>query len=524
MRLGVAYFIITNFFLLFGGFAAELKIEVFYRGLLAEDPGEWAELMVLAPKDSGFPFDLKIADAPGLIPAQPGLSFGSLVKVGNIPNEVTTLEIQQVLRHPPMTLPDGRTSTQRVERLSLPVSLNTATMVMDFAFQEAHELVAGNWILEGYLEDGTLFYRQRFRIVKGAQSPALPELGAAEAEAMFAMVRNRVRSAHALDAEDGSFPDAVWACLEPALNRDWGRFRAAINDAQQNQSGNAQALDSSASVLPIWIEDMVGLDRTIRQPGGAVALELARDTMRALPPKALVFGGTDFGRFVLEAARLLEDREDIILICQHQLVQKPYREWVASRSAEALAFPGEDDTAKLMLDYAKEIVPEEALGAGGLEFVGYSHMVEIASRLSQRLIELNPERPVFIEESFPMPWMRERMRPGLGLLLEVGDEPLSSWSKEQLTEDNETWAEHILAVSGMGTRTSVQASLLQMRAVTRDILEGHGQAKAVERVQQDLVRLCDPVSGELFGLIPKGVAKTENRLQTYGLRRHKRLP
>jgi len=42
--------------------AADLKVEIFYRGLLAEHPSEWAELLVLAPKDSGFPFDMKIPD------------------------------------------------------------------------------------------------------------------------------------------------------------------------------------------------------------------------------------------------------------------------------------------------------------------------------------------------------------------------------------------------------------------------------------------------------------------------------
>lgn len=510
-------------FLLFGPacLAAELKIEVFYRGLLAEQPSEWTELMVLAPKDSGFPFDMKIPDPPGPIPAQPGVSFGSLVKVGKLPNDVTILNVKQVLRHPPMTLPDGQTRSEHVERLSVPVSLNAARLVLDFAFQEEHELVEGDWMLEGYLEDGTLFYLQRFRVVRGETSPVQPELGAVEAEAMYAITRDRVRTAHTHDAVAGALPDFLWRIAEPALNRDWGRFRSAVTEAEQAAAVDAGTDDRP---FPVWLDDLTGFDRTTRRPGGETALALARETMRSLPTNAVVFGGTDFGRFVLEGARLMEGRGDVALVCQQQLVQKPYRTWLASRMQERLRLPNEEEAAALMLAYAKEIVPEEALEGEGLEFVGYSHMMKLASRLAKWIIEENPERPAFVEESFPMPWMRERMRPGPGLLLRVGNERMTAWGNEELERDSQQWARHILTVSGEGKRTSVHASLLQIRAVTRDILVARGQAEAASRVQKDLVRLCDPVNGELFGLIPKGASDTKNRLQTYALRRHKRLP
>jgi len=526
---------------LFGGAlsasAADLKVEIFYRGLLAEHPSEWAELLVLAPKDSGFPFDMKIADPPGPIPAQPGVSFGALVRVGNIPNDITTLKVKQVLRHPPMTLPDGSVVTQREERMTVPVSVNAVGLVLDFQFAEAHELVDGTWVLEGYLDETTLFCIQRFRVVEGEVAPILPELGTPEGEAMFALTRARYLAARAIDADaSGALPDPVWNTLEPALNREWGRFRSGLS-SQDRASGASSAvveegLGAAAKnpppedhrALPVWFEDLRGLDDYLRQPGGEVALNLARSTIRELPDGAVVFGGTDFGRFVLEAARVLEQREDIVLICQHQLVRPDYRAWVDSRFSGELTLPTKDEVDAAMLAYAKEFIPDEVLaGERGLEFVGYTHMVEIGSRLARLVFEANTNRPAFVEESFPMDWMRERMRPGAGLLMRIDREPVTEWTAEELAADSSQWAETVLAVSGSARRTAIRPSLLHLRAVTRDLLERHGTTDALRRVKADLLRLSDPVTAELFGLAPVDKKRPQIGLQTYRFRRHKQL-
>jgi len=522
---------------LFGGAlsvsAADLKVEIFYRGLLAEHPSEWAELLVLAPKDSGFPFDMKIADPPGPIPAQPGVSFGALVRVGNIPNEITTLKVKQVLRHPPMTLPDGSVVTQREERMTVPVSVNAVGLVLDFQFVESHELVEGTWVLEAYLDETTLFCIQRFRVVAGAVAPVQPELGTPEGEAMFALSRARYLAARAMDADaSGALPDPVWNTLEPALNREWGRFRtelahqdraASMPPASSRAAEAAEAADA-APALPVWFEDLRGLDDYLRQPGGKVALDLARSTVRELPDGAVVFGGTDFGRFVLEAARVVEQREDIVLICQHQLVRPDYRAWVDSRFSGQLTLPDETEVEAAMLAYAKEFVPDEVLAReSGLEFVGYTHMVEIGSRLARLVFEANTNRTMFVEERFPMDWMRERMRPGPGLLMRLDREPVSAWSAEELASDSSRWAETVLAVSGSAKRTAIRPSLLHLRGVTRDVLERQGLEDALARVKADLLRLSDPVTAELFGLAPVDKKRVPKGLQTYRFRRHKQL-
>jgi len=513
-------------FLLSGGLAAaaELKVEIFYRGLLAEQPSEWAELVVLAPEDSGFPFDLKIPDRPGEIPAQAGVSFGSLVRVANIPNDITTLDVKQVFRHPPMTLPDGTVVSQRVERLTVPVSLNAVGLVLDFQFAESHELVDGNWVLEAYLNETTLFCMQRFRVVAGEASPVLPELGAPEAEAMFALSRERYLAARAIDADDsGALPDAVWAKLEPALNREWGRFRGGMRVAA-DATPDATSTNAPPDALPVWFEDLRGLDDYLRQPGGKVALDLARSTIRELPDGALLFGGTDFGRYVLEAARVLEEREDIILICQHQLVRPDYRAWVDSRFSGRLVLPDAVQVDAAMLAYAKEFVPEEVLAReSGLEFVGYSHMVELGARLSRLVFEANTNRAVFVEESFPMDWMRERMRPGPGLVMRLDREPVTAWSAEEIEADANRWAETVLALAGSAQRGAIRPSVLHLRAVTRDVLENIGMESALERVSADLLRLSDPMTAELFGLAPPDENRSPEGLETYRFRRHKYL-
>jgi len=420
--------------------------------------------------------------------------------------------VKQVLRHPPMTLPDGSVATQRVERMTVPVSVNAVGLVLDFQFAESHELVDGTWVLEAYLDETTLFCIQRFRVVKGEVTPVLPELGTPEGEALFALSRARYLSARSIDADaSGALPDAVWETLEPALNRDWGRFRTGLAKLDRASSGAGSAMlkepkegqgapaenapTEDPGTLPVWFEDLRGLDDYLRQPGGEVALNLARATIRELPDGAVVFGGTDFGRFVLEAARVVEQREDIVLICQHQLVRPDYRAWVDSRFSGRLTLPAKDEVEASMLAYAKEFL----------------------------VFEANTNRAMFVEESFPMDWMRERMRPGPGLLMRIDREPVTAWTTEELASDSSRWAETVLAVSGSAQRTAIRPSLLHLRAVTRDVLENLGMEDALGRVKADLLRLSDPVTAELFGLAPVDKKRRPDGLQTYRFRRHKHL-
>jgi len=77
------------------------------------------------------------------------------------PKSPAYVELRRVLKHPPMTLPDGSISTGSDFMLKRKVSSNQVISYTGYSFDEDYELVAGDWNIEIWYKDEKLI-EQKF--------------------------------------------------------------------------------------------------------------------------------------------------------------------------------------------------------------------------------------------------------------------------------------------------------------------------------------------------------------------------
>ncbi|SDU10627.1 Protein of unknown function [Verrucomicrobium sp. GAS474] len=202
---------------------------------------------------------------------------------------------------------------------------------------------------------------------------------------------------------------------------------------------------------------------TSTQRGHWFGWEYGTEMLRPLEKGAVVFGGTDPGRFVptfmifcesREPARWKRDpsfdRSDLYLITQNALADGWYLRYLADQydvgeritkydafekwlgrdrayPAEGLRMPTLEDLTNSMDSAlrAKRPMQEQAF--------------QTNSDLSRLLFERNKDRHAFyVEESFPILWMYPRLVPA-GLILKIESTPLAAIPPEAIARDRAYW-------------------------------------------------------------------------------------
>jgi len=345
--------------------AADLKVEVFYRGLLSTNPVSWATMMETESIQADFPFDQKFGEPPSPIPVAVGTHFGSLVRLTGIPNDLTTLNIRTVFRHPSVTGPDGQVVSQRVRQVEMPVQANTLSLVLDMVVEEPWQAVPGPWSLQAYIDD-TLFYAQRFVLLKVPPLPAV-ELSAAAADQLVARVIADYR-AELRQSEQSQVAADDWAWIEAAINRDWDRAIRHARIAAERESRAGLRFEKNY--------------RFLLQKGSQDLVEHLQALVETIPSNALVVVGSDTALAGVSLAVDTGRRPDLLTLDGRVLVNPAARRELRLRPALSALLPAEEDIRALMVAYAEEFLGED-LVPDDVEFVGQRHVMELNGRILQ---------------------------------------------------------------------------------------------------------------------------------------------
>jgi len=92
-----------------------------------------------------------------------GTSFGFRYRLTNMPNALVALEVET--RHPEFTLPNGKKDSGRVLEIQVEPKDGVWTHHVGYRFDEAFELVEGEWTFTLYHEKQKLLTRT-FRVVR----------------------------------------------------------------------------------------------------------------------------------------------------------------------------------------------------------------------------------------------------------------------------------------------------------------------------------------------------------------------
>lgn len=225
------------------------------------------------------------------------------------------------------------------------------------------------------------------------------------------------------------------------------------------------------------------------------------EMLAGLPRNAVVFGGTDAGRFVPTYMIFGEstqpedvktvpgfDRRDLFIITQSQLAHSLYlqslrdqygtppgeRQWSAfdrwlgrpeQYPAMWLDLPTQEDEYNATREYA---VRTGQVNTGrALEFTGGNRLFFLHAILARMIFEKNKDKhDFFIEMHFPLEWAWEHLEPA-GLLLRIAPEPLKTISPEVVARDTAFWARltpRLLATPGYDMDLPAQRAFSDARA------------------------------------------------------------
>jgi hypothetical protein len=106
---------------------------------------------------------VKLVELTDRIPIEKGRLFGFRFRVTGIDTQ-ESVEVREVVTHPPMTKPDGTVSTQYETTVGLNVRLGEVSDYAGYRLDHGYELVEGEWKFEFWLGDKKLL-EQKFTTV-----------------------------------------------------------------------------------------------------------------------------------------------------------------------------------------------------------------------------------------------------------------------------------------------------------------------------------------------------------------------
>jgi tetratricopeptide (TPR) repeat protein len=197
------------------------------------------------------------------------------------------------------------------------------------------------------------------------------------------------------------------------------------------------------------------------------------DSLRDLEPGAIVFGGTDPGRFIPTYTIFCEstqnprwkrdpsfDRSDLYIITQNALADRYYLEYIRHQYDDAyrphdyssfekwlgrdkqypkasLTMPSDEEFNDSFSEVAQKKMNPDANGK--VELSGFEEVFQINGIIAKAIFEKNKnDHAFYLEESFPILWMYEYATPH-GLLIKLNPEPVGVYSPEIIRKDREFW-------------------------------------------------------------------------------------
>lgn len=218
-----------------------------------------------------------------------------------------------------------------------------------------------------------------------------------------------------------------------------------------------------------------------------------------LAPNAILFGGTDPGRFVptylIYSAHV---RPDLHILTQNALADTTYLATLRAQYAHRIHTPSDEDSHLAFRSYADHlrIFDPDAFGTlltGGdlLEVVGIEQVNHINFQLTERIIERNlPAHSVYLEESYTIPALIPRLRPH-GLIFKVEPAPVRL-TRADIRRDMDFWDWYIpvlLNSRGFEADAMARRSFSKLRTAQAGLYHDLGYDREADRAFRQALRL-----------------------------------
>lgn len=251
-------------------------------------------------------------------------------------------------------------------------------------------------------------------------------------------------------------PGLVWEFFDAVKVDDW---ETATNLAARLSRASGRYADSSSDerMSPalsslIWppISEVVGANEQFHKWDSKWLHRFGREIIDSIPRGSIYFGGTDPGRFIISVMCESQiEGKPFFTLTQNQLVDTAYLEYLRRMYGSRLQLPDAEEVQDVFEQfttnaYARmqegKLKPGEnvRLVEGRITVTGETAVMELNGLLAKVVLEKNPEREVYIEESYPLEWMYPHMEPR-GLIFQLHHDPLDHLSEEAVRKDERYW-------------------------------------------------------------------------------------
>jgi hypothetical protein len=258
-------------------------------------------------------------------------------------------------------------------------------------------------------------------------------------------------------AQTNKVPSFVWSFFDAIRVDDWQtatNLERRINAA----SGRYAMTDSDDTPSPalqsaLWpsISEVIGAYSEFHQWDNHWLHRFGTNVIDSIPSGSIYFGGTDPGRFIVSA--LVESQTEgrpFFILTQNQLVDSGYMGYLRAMYGSKIYTPNTNDLRAAFDAYGKDAT--ERLKSGKLlpgedfhldregrpQFGGAVSVMQVNGLLAKKIMEKNPSREFYIEESYQLDWMYPQLSPR-GPILQLHHEPLAELSVVDIQKDTAYW-------------------------------------------------------------------------------------
>ena len=251
-------------------------------------------------------------------------------------------------------------------------------------------------------------------------------------------------------------PHIVWTFYDAVAEGDWDRASKIFGRINEASGRFAEATNdvaiSPALATIIWppLSECDGACEQFHVWNNRWLHRYGKEIISSIPPGSIYFGGTDPGRFIVSA--LCESQvtgRPFFTLTQNQLADMTYLGYLRAMYGRKINTPTADDAERAFEDYTSDAARRQGLGLlkpgedvkvvdGRLQISGPASVMAINGLLARTIVENNPDRQFFVEESYPLDWMYPYLTPH-GLIFQLNSKPLPHLSDSEVQGDERYW-------------------------------------------------------------------------------------
>jgi len=252
----------------------------------------------------------------------------------------------------------------------------------------------------------------------------------------------------------------------------WDYFRtaqtgtiAAVTNAFERLKERSSQYEGDPTVgTPVWqtlVEVVLGVE-AFEEGDSKYSIAFGKGVINSIPAGSIYLGGTDPGRGLVTAFSKSHAKADpFFVLTQNALADGSYLDYIRAMYGDKIRTPTTNDFQVAFQEYCadaqkrlehdrrfpsqpRQLKPgEDVRLIDGRVRVNVSSPVsamEINGLLAKAILESNPDRQFYVEESFQMNWMYPHLSPH-GFILKLNRKPLDVLSDEVVMKDREFWTQ-----------------------------------------------------------------------------------